>query len=277
MVDVAGVIARIDSLGAPFSVCVGAAPSEAAPARPNDDDTADESVSVTWFAAAELADPASGEVLRMVETHAASRGMPVGRHAGSLAFQRYCHRLCGIAAAVWLVEDAALDLSAGNVSVRFADGTPDLVALSRAAGVVPAGGESGGGKSGACADEVLSVVLDQHLLPLARALSGVTGPGMGNLTGNMAAGFAGAFRNLSRRPELGLGAADILPRAQALLAARPELRRGGDFRILDGPHGPRLQYDRKSCCHWYAAPDGRYCSWCSRLSHDERTARFSEA
>lgn len=271
MADVAAVIARVDALGAPFRVraVVGApdagnSPSAGASPGFHDDDTA--VVSSTWFAAAELADPASDEALRMVGTHAASRGMPVGRHAASLAFQRYCHRLCGVAAASWLLEDTALDLQARNVSVRFVEGTPDLVALDRAAGTVGAG-----------ADELLGIVLDHHLLPLARTLAGETGPGLGNLTGNMAAGFAGALRILSLHPELGLDAYALLPRAQELLNTKPELRRGGEFRVLDGPRGPRLQYDRRSCCHWYAAPDGRFCSWCSRLSHDERTCRFVDA
>lgn len=150
--------------------------------------------------------------------------------------------------------------------MQFVGGTPDLVHLA-----------SPSGTGAATADDVLDVVLDRHLLPVATALSRTSGPGMGNLIGNIAAGFAGAFRALSRRDDLGLSARQVLPLAEALLGARPELRRGGELRVLDGPHGPRLQYDRRSCCHWYAAPDGRFCSWCSRLTQEQRTARYLEA
>ena len=201
----------------------------------------------------------------MVQVHARSRGMAVGRHAGSLVFQRYCHRLCSVAAAAWVRHGAALDLAAERVSVRFVGGTPDLLVLDRARV-----------EAEATADDVLRSVVDAHLLPVAQRLSGETGPGMGNLVGNIAAGFAGGFRALARLADSDHGASEVHARAEELLSARPELRRGGDFRVLTGPLGPRLQYDRKSCCHWYAAPDGRFCSWCSRLTVDERTRRFQE-
>lgn len=260
--DVTRVIARVDELGPPFRVSADVSRPDDAVSRSDDD----EDTSFTWFAAAELADPASEEILRMVETHAASRGMPTARHAASLVFQRYCHRACGVAAAAWVLEGVGLDLSAGNVDVRFAGGSPDLVRVANPTGA----GE-------ASAEKVLEFVLDQHLLPIAKRLSGTTGPGLGNLMGNIAAGFAGAFRTLSRREDLDLCALRLRPRAESLLHARPELRRGGEFRVLDGPRGPRLQYDRKSCCQWYAAPDGRFCSWCSRLTQEQRTDRYLEA
>lgn len=260
--DVTNVIARVDELGPPFRVTADVSRSVDAVSKSDDD----EDISLTWFAAADLADPASEEILRMVETHAASRGMPAARHAASLVFQRYCHRVCGVAAAAWVMDGVSLDLRAENVDVRYAGGTPDQIRLARPTGI----GE-------ASAEDVLGIVLDQHLLPVAERLSRATGPGLGNLTGNIAAGFAGAFRTLSRREDIDLGALQLRPRAESLLHARPELRRGGEFRVLDGPRGPRLQYDRKSCCHWYAAPGGQFCSWCSRLSQDQRTDRYLEA
>ncbi len=250
------VLADLETLGPSFTV--RGRDADAAP-----DGAGDGARDVQWFESAQLIGPDPGELRRMVEVHARSRGMPVGRHAGSLVFQRYCHRLCSVAAAAWVRHRAALDLAAAGVAVRFTGGTPDLLVLDRARIV-----------SDATAQDVLGSVLDEHLLPVAHRLSAETGPGMGNLLGNIAAGFAGGLRTLARLADA--DAEEVHERAEELLSARPELRRGGDFRVLTGPLGPRLQYDRRSCCHWYAAPDGRFCSWCSRLSCDERTQRFRE-
>lgn len=246
--DLDAVLDDLEGLGAPFLVRPRAAAGGGEEA--------------IWFDAALLADPGSGEMRRMIELHARSRGMPVGRHAASLVFQRYCHRVCAVAVAAWIRHDAHVNLLASNTAVRFRDGTPDLVALTALETV-----------DGLELEDFLRTVVDGHLLPVAVALSAETGPGLGNLWGNIAAGFAGAFRTLSLRHDVH----ETHRRAMEFLGARPQLDRGGDFRLLDGPKGERLHYDRKSCCHWYAAPDGKYCSWCSRLCADERTRRFRES
>lgn len=242
------IIDDVDGLGQPFRIRT---------VRPGDAD--DDAVR---FDAAELADAISGEAARMADLHADVRRMPRARHAASLVFQRYSHRVCGVAVAAWYRHGIVLDLSAGNVVLRFVDGTPDGVELREAR------------TAGATAvDDVVRVVLDGHLIPVARALSAARGPGVPNLIGNAAAGFAGAFRALSARHP----GDDVIRAAEFFLAADPRLARGGTFRTMEGPRGPRLQYDRSSCCHWYAAPDGKYCSWCSRLTQDERTTRYVEA
>lgn len=247
MIDLEAVLADLDGLGAPFLV--------------RGRESADGARDAIWFDAGRLIDPSSGEMRRMVEAHAESRGMPVGRHAASLVFQRYCHRICAVAVAAWLRHDAHLNLRASNTVVRFQGGTPDLIVLTALESV-----------DGHEVEDLLATVVDGHLLPVAAALSAETGPGMGNLWGNIAAGFAGAFRTLSHHHDV----RETHRRAAEFLGARSQLQRGGDFRLLDGPKGERLQYDRKSCCHWYAAPDGAYCSWCSRLCAEERTRRFLE-
>lgn len=255
MTEPGAVIADLDALGPPFRV------------RLRDDLVAEPAIDgdVEWFDADRLTGPEPTEIRRMVQVHARSRGMDVGRHAGSLVFQRYCHRICSVAAAAWVRHGVALDLAAERVSLRFVNGTPDLLVLDQARAV-----------AAATAQDVLCSVVDAHLLPVARRLSAETGPGVGNLVGNIAAGFAGGFRTLARLADSNDRASAVHARAEELVSSRPELRRGGDFRVLAGPLGPRLQYDRRSCCHWYAAPDGRFCSWCSRLTAEERTRRFQE-
>ncbi|MCD2262253.1 hypothetical protein K3888_06005 [Dietzia aurantiaca] len=257
MTDINSVLSDIDALGSPFRV-VHPALVDTVPGNT--------AASTQLFHSSKLCDQGSGEARRMVHLHARSRGMETGRHAGSLVFQRYCHRVCGVAVAAWLLYGVALDLRAAEVSVLFTDGSPDRLVL-----------HSPRALADATPEQVLTATVDVHLHPLARAVSAETGPGMGNLFGNIAAGFAGGFRGLANRPGTGLSTVHVHERADLLLSARPELHRGGDFRLLPGVAGPHLFYDRRSCCHWYAAPDGRYCSWCSRLSRDERTQRFKEA
>ncbi|MFE0747523.1 hypothetical protein [Gordonia sp. NPDC058843] len=247
--DLDGMVADLSRLGPPFRV------------RGRGDDAApgaDQEV----FEAARLADPADGEADRMVRRHAAARGMAVGRHVGSLVFQRYCHRVCGVAVAAWVRHDAILDLTAPNTAMVFVDGTPDVVQLHAVAG-----------RPEATAEDVVETVVDGHLLLVARSVSAGTGPGLGNLWGNIAAGFAGAFRTLSRFHDAEM----LRGRAEELAATHAELDRGGTYRSLSGPRGTRLHYDRRSCCHWYAAPDGKFCSWCCRLDAAERTARFRDS
>lgn len=262
MTDITSLLTAIDGLGPPFRVARLSPLATAAGAT----DACDTAARDQLFHGELLCDPASGEARRMVELHARSRGMEAGRHAGSLVFQRYCHRVCGVAVAAWVLHGVALDLRAAGVSVRFTDGSPDLLILQSPRAV-----------DDATPEQVVTATVDGHLRPLAQAISAETGPGMGNLIGNIAAGFAGGFRALADRTDAGLTTHQVRERAETLLSARPELRRGGDFRVLSGAAGSRLFYDRRSCCHWYAAPDGRYCSWCSRLSRDERTQRFGEA
>lgn len=248
MTDLPAIVEEIDALGPPFLVSHGT------------DTVAGAGVEV--FDAARLVDPADDETPTMVRLHAKARGMPVGRHLGSLVFQRYSHRVCGVAVAAWLRYGIALDVSAANTRMRFEGGTPVELELIEVR-------EAGPGT----VEAVVETAVTGHLLPLAEVVSAYSGPRLPNLWGNMAAGFAGAFRTLS----VGHDAFDTQVRARELLAVRPELARGGSFRILDGPTGARLYYDRASCCHWYAAPDGRHCSWCSKIGCDERTRRFYEA
>lgn len=260
MIDLRSVLADISTLGPPFSAGMrhraNGADMEAG--READNEPHEE---VIWFRPVRLSAPDDNHARRMVELHADFRGMPVGRHSASLTFQRYCHRICAVSVAVWVRHGITIDLAAANTSMRFLGGTPDYVAINEPRVI-----------GGPAPRTIIRTVVDDHLLPIASVLRAQTGPGLGNLWGNIAAGFAGAFRNLSRYHPAG----EMQRYATTLLTSRPELERGGSFRILDGPKGPRLQYDRKSCCHWYATPEGQYCSWCSRISSEERTQRFLE-
>lgn len=208
-----------------------------------------------------LADAGSGMAALVIRQHAASRGMPTGRHAASLAFQRYCHRVCGIAVIGFLRHEGVLDLRASNTATRFEGGSPAELLLAEPE-LIDAGPSP--------VERLVSVVVDEHLLLVARAFAAAGGVGLPNLWGNMAASFAGAARVAA--PHVGIERARSV--GEEIAATRPHLSRGGSYRVLHRGDISGLFFDRASCCHWYAAPDGRMCSWCSRVGAEERTARF---
>lgn len=245
----------LETLGPPFRASTTGQPCR---------DVAGGSDAERWFSCGRLVDETSSQLREMISLHAEVRGMPAGRHVNSLVFQRYCHRLCAVGFAVWLRHGVVLDYQAVNMDIRFVDGTPERVALHE---VTPRQGN---------AAELVSKIVEGHLEPLARNVVRHGGPGIPNLMGNIAAGFAGAARKLSQIVDADI----VMAAAQEILDQDPRMRRSGTLRRMDGGSasahgtGPVVQYDRKTCCHWYAAPDGRFCSWCSRLSYEERTARF---
>lgn len=213
-----------------------------------------------WFAAGDLVtDP--GTVAALVCDHARARTIPAERHAASLFFQRYCQRLSSAAIGVWVLTGRALDAAAGQARVCVRDASPVGVQLS------------GRWRAVDTPEQLVTGLIDQHLLVLGEQVRSRFGVSLPNLWGNMAASIGQAARALSRiRP-----AAQVQAAVEPVLATRPMLPRMGAFRILAGPRGPRLFYDRASCCHWYEIPNGAYCSYCSRLSQDERTRRFTVA
>lgn len=237
-------IADINRLGGAFSVRVE-------PFRQED------------FVASRLCDPTLPDAARMVGAHAAVRGLEPNRFAGSLVFQRYCHRVCGAAVAALVLHDSVLDVSMPNCAMRFREGSPDTLIL-RNLEVLPV----------ADPKAVVDMTVGQHLEPLAQVISKVSGPGMPNLWGNMAAGFAGAFRKLSLQAHNSAELARVRALAEQVAAAHPKLQRGGSYRLVTLGEKTQLQFERTSCCHWYAAKDGKYCSWCSKISPQERQQRF---
>lgn len=213
-----------------------------------------------WLpAAALLADPDTAAEL--VRDHARVRAIAVERHAASLFFQRYCHRLASATIGVWVLTGQALDAAAPEVAVQVRDGSPVGVQLT------------GRRRAADTPEELVGGLVEEHLLSLAGLVHDGFGMSLPNLWGNIAASIGMAARTLSRiRP-----AAQVREAVEPVLAVRPELTRLGSFRILTGPHGDRLFYDRATCCHWHEIPNGAYCSYCSRLSPQERTRRFTES
>lgn len=196
----------------------------------------------------------------LVEDHAAARGTDFNRYAASLFFQRYSHRIAGLTAACWAAADAAPVVVPADCRIAVASASPVALDLAQT-------------RWSGSADEVMGALLDEHLLPLGTWCTELTRNSPGNMRGNIAAAMALGARQASRiRP-----ADEVMARVQALLAERPWLERLGDYRIVTGPLGARLTYERRSCCLWYAIPDGKYCTWCSKLEPAERRTRIQRS
>ncbi|WP_168583086.1 IucA/IucC family C-terminal-domain containing protein [Gephyromycinifex aptenodytis] len=254
--DLEALAARMADWAGTFSLALG--PDCVAAARRQ---VADDPLGAVC-SAADLARPDSGVPEEFVRRHAEARGLPYGRHAASLVFQRYAHRVAGVAVAAWVAQDLVPQLRLDSVQVLVTGGSPTRLLLPQPEVLRDVD-----------AEQVVQLIVDEHLAVVAESLHEVARVGMANLWGNMGAAIAGAARSLSKH----FPAAQVRDKGEALLATRPGLARSGTFRYLDGPLGQRLFFDRRSCCHWYVVPDGQYCSWCSLLTHEERTAKFTAA
>ena len=222
--------------------------------------TANLSVGGRWIPAADLLADRQA-VADLVADHARVRSITVERHAASLFFQRYSHRLCSAVVGTWILTGLPLDAAAEQATVQVRDGSPVGMHLTGALRPTPS------------VEEFAAGLLEGHLLPLAAHLRETSRLSQAQAFGNIAAAIGMAARTVSRlRP-----ADQVLEAVAPLLESRAALARLGSFRILEGHNGPRLFYDRATCCRWFEIPDGAYCSYCSRLSADERTRRFTDA
>ena len=212
------------------------------------------------YRAGALTDASSPETQLVIQRHADARGLPFGRHAASLVYQRYAHRLMGLAVASVLGGGVLPDLTADNVTVEFVDGSPETIYLHELRAI-----------DDATEERFAQIVIDEHLLPMAQAWRSRGGVGLGNLLGNMAAGLARGVRIASAH----VGTDVAREFGETVAACRPRLAGLGSYRVVSNGVKSGLFYDRKSCCHWYAVPQtGQFCSWCSRLTAEERTERF---
>lgn len=210
----------------------------------------------TTRTACAIADPDVARVV--IAEHADARGLPPGRDAASLVFQRYCHRWCGIATLVWAMTGSVLDVSASRCATTFDGGSPVSAWLDEVRV------EDRDGRA------LVDVLLARHLLPIAHTFREVGRLSVANAWGNAAASMAAGFRFVSRA----LPADRVLALAESVFD-HPKLRTAGSFRVVTDGDRSSVFFDRATCCHWDAVPDGKLCSWCSKRTPEDRAARFA--
>lgn len=210
-------------------------------------------------AASDVADVSTGAAQELLGRYAAARDLPMTKHVASLVFQRYAHRVAGVGVATWMLTGFIPDVRARECHLLVRDGSPSqlLLATPRV-------------RRDADPECWADTVIEGHLLPVADALHQVGGIGMSILWGNMGAAIAAACRHVSQH----LPIERVQEQGQTLLDTRPLLGFSGTFRVVADDQRQLLFFDRNTCCQWYATRAGKFCSWCSRISHEERTQRF---
>lgn len=213
------------------------------------------------YRADDLADPATGLAQQVIAAHCQSRGLQLGRHGASLAFQRYAHKLAGMVIPATALGGVLPDVSLAHSGCRFVKANPYEVLLSGPRLI-----------DAPTVEDIATLLVDAHLEPMARTWSAAGKVSMRNLWGNIAASLALGIRRVA--PLIGIEPAREL--GEQLAASRAALRGLGNYRVVSSGAVFGLFFDRNSCCQWYAARDGKFCSWCCRRPADERLAAYRE-
>lgn len=214
------------------------------------------------YRAADLAKTDGSLAHLVIARHCSQRGLAFGRHGASLSFQRYAHKLCSIGVGASLSRSLLPELGLDNVTTQFIEHSPHEVLVGTPAVHVDPTPRT-----------VVEVLVTNHLEPVARVWQQASGVSMRNLLGNLSASLALGVRRAV--PLVGISAARAF--GEAMVAARPELAGLGEYRVVTAGGKQGLFFDRRSCCHWYAARDGKLCSWCCRKSADERLDDYRAA
>jgi ferric iron reductase protein FhuF len=214
-----------------------------------------------WIACDALLDPWSDELSRVLEEERSASGQ-VSDHATALTVMAvYAGTVTASALLAWALDDVVLDMRPSNVAIRLSPHHGFEATGLREPRVVPGTVET-----------LVSWVLDEHLLPVARALRVRTRAGLRQLNGGVAHGCAAAFCIASRRG----GDVDLLERAcQKFLAASTGglASLGRVVRLREGDR-EGLFYLRNTCCLYYTSAEATKCSSCCLDSVDDRIAAY---
>lgn len=215
-----------------------------------------------WIACERLHDPDSPELSAVLEAERHASGQ-VSDHASALTVMAvYAGTVTSAAMVAWALEDVVIDMRATNVAVRLSDdhgfgayGVREPTVLASAS-----------------VDVLVEQVLDQHLLPLARAMHQRTRAGMRQMLGGVAHGCAAAFCLASR---MGQDVDLIEERYETFLAAADHgfERLGRVVRLREGDR-EGLFYLRNTCCLYYTSRVAETCSSCCLDPVEDRIANY---
>lgn len=213
-----------------------------------------------WLDCARLLDPASAELGQVLEAERVASGQ-VSEHATALTVMAiYAGTVTASALLAWALEDVVVDMRPPNVAIR----------LSPHHGFEAVGLRSSSVSPGSL-DTLVSWVLDEHLLPLARAMRVRTKAGLRQLNGGVAHGCAAAFCVASR---LGADVDQLHAAYLRFLAAAPVLDPLGEvIRLREGDR-EGLFYLRRTCCLYYTSAEATKCSSCCLDSVEDRISNY---
>lgn len=196
---------------------------------------------VEELAAADLIEDADRLADEITAT-AVGRGTDDPQVAASLWWQSYAYRVAGTPLACWLLGGAAPDPAAPGMAVGINRSRPSAVTWSSNVRTIDDLGE------------LVSLLFDQHLGPMATSLRVRHALGGSLVRGNVAAGIESVLAAVGGAE----GAPRLDERIAALRAVLPEGVRATVELLEDG-------YRRRTCCLWWKTTDGadKLCSDCS--------------
>lgn len=214
-----------------------------------------------WIGCDSLLDPWSDELGRVLEAEREASGQ-VSEHATALTVMAvYAGTVTASALLAWALDDVMVDMRPSNVAIRLSPHHGFEAVGLREPRVVDAPVET-----------LVSWVLDEHLLPLAKAMRVRTRAGLRQLNGGVAHGCAAAFCVASRRG----GDVDLLERAyqRFLAASTAGLDALGTVIRLREDDREGLFYLRNTCCLYYTSAEATKCSSCCLDSVEDRIAAY---
>jgi ferric iron reductase protein FhuF len=214
-----------------------------------------------WIACDTLLDPWSDELGRVLEAERLASGQ-VSDHATALTVMAiYAGTVTASALLAWALEDVVVDMRPSNVAIRLSPHHGFEAVGLREPRVVDAS-----------VDTLVSWTLDEHLLPLARAMRVRTKAGLRQLNGGVAHGCAAAFCIASRRG----GDVDLLEQAyqKFLAASTGGLDALGKVIRLREDNREGLFYLRNTCCLYYTSAEATKCSSCCLDPAEDRIAAY---
>lgn len=214
-----------------------------------------------WIGCDRLLDPASEELGRVLDAERSASGQ-VSDHATALTVMAiYAGTVTASSLLAWALEGVVVDMRPANVAIRLSPHHGFEAVALREPRVVDAPLET-----------LVSWVLDEHLLPMARAMRVRTKAGLRQLHGGVAHGCAAAFCIASRRG----GDADRLEAAyqRFLDASTGGLDRLGEVIRLREGEREGLFYLRNTCCLYYTSAEATKCSSCCLDSVEDRVAAY---
>ncbi|MEU6721805.1 (2Fe-2S)-binding protein [Nonomuraea sp. NPDC046802] len=214
-----------------------------------------------WISCDRLLDPSSQELGRVLEAERVASGQK-SEHATALTVMAiYAGTVTASALLAWALDRVVVDMRPRNVAIRLSEHHGfEAVALREPHAVA------------APVETLVTWVLDEHLLPLARAMRTRTKAGLRQLYGGVAHGCAAAFCIASRRG----GDADLLEGAygEFLAAATGGLEKLGQvIRLREGDR-EGLFYLRNTCCLYYTSDEAVKCSSCCLDSVEDRVTAY---
>ncbi|MET7337687.1 (2Fe-2S)-binding protein [Nonomuraea sp. NPDC005650] len=214
-----------------------------------------------WIACDRLLDPSSQELSRVLAAERVASGQKSDHATALTVMAVYAGTVTASALLAWALDRVVVDMRPHNVAIRLSEHHGFEAVALREPRTVEAPVET-----------LVSWVLDEHLLPLARAMRTRTRAGLRQLNGGVAHGCAAAFCIASRRG----GDVDLLQRAyeEFLSASTRGLEKLGEVIRLREDDREGLFYLRNTCCLYYTSDEAVKCSSCCLDSVEDRVAVY---